>query len=299
MSKLASGADATQETDDESVRFDITRRRTCSTSVRSTDSVEPRAGWCQVRETAAQHRPGQFSAGSLRRGSLGAWRARLSGSRPPESARWSMTFPRREGMEAAGDPPTSVTGFEAWHVGDEVLGWSTEGSGQRTLRRRPRTTRRGRPTQAGLGGSAGSCISEPIGCLGQYRGGSFPDTGETASGVGAAWRGRSRRGPVARHAAPTVIGPWPRGPNNLGGEPRVFPRNYGDARRPNRAATGGRVERSSTRSAPTLRSNLDTKWPSPRKSINTVVDFQAGRGRVGDRRRTTTRRPRDGLTTPR
>jgi len=224
----------------------------------------------KIRATAAN--PGDIYVREGLAEEAWALRARLSGQ-ASDAPRWSMTFPAGQGMELAGEITTVGAGVEAWHVGDEVLGWSDERVSHAELAAVPADHLVAKPTQMAWE-VAGSMYIAPMAALASIEAVS-PAPGETVVVSGAAGAVGAVAVQLARHSGATVIGlasesnhPWLRAHG-------VSPVTYGDGQATRiRAATGGRVDAFiDTFGADYV--NLAHELVVPTKRINTVVDFQA------------------------
>lgn len=224
----------------------------------------------KIRATAAN--PGDIYVREGLAEEAWALRARLSGQ-ASDAPRWSMTFPAGQGMELAGEITTVGAGVGAWHVGDEVLGWSDERVSHAELAAVPADHLVAKPTQMAWE-VAGSMYIAPMAALASIEAVS-PAPGETVVVSGAAGAVGAVAVQLARHSGATVIGlasesnhPWLRAHG-------ATPVTYGDGQAARiRATTGGRVDAFiDTFGADYV--NLAHELAVPTKRINTVVDFQA------------------------
>ncbi|HEY4021318.1 MAG TPA: NADP-dependent oxidoreductase [Pseudonocardiaceae bacterium] len=240
--------------------------------VREVDDPAATPGRVVVKIRAAGANPGDIYVREGLAEEAWALRARLSG-RASDAPQRAMTFPAGQGTDLAGEIVAVGDGVERWHVGDEVLGWSSERISHAELAAVPAGHLVAKPANMSWE-VAGSMYVAPMAALASIEAVS-PIPGETVVVSGAAGAVGVVAVQLARHGGAAVIGltrqtnhAWMRGHG-------VTPVTYGDGQAARiRSAAGERVDAFiDTYGAGYV--DLAHELDVPAKRINTVVDFHA------------------------
>lgn len=240
--------------------------------VRYTDDPVAAPGRVVVKVRAAAANPGDIYVREGLAEEAWALRARLSG-KDSDAPKWSMSFPAGQGQDLAGEVVSVGDEVDAWHVGDDVLGWSEERVAQAELVAVPAGHLVGKPTEMSWE-VAGSMFVAPMAGLAGVEA-VAPQEGQTVVVSGAAGAVGVVAAQLARRNGANVVG--------LASEPNhawlrahgITPVTYGDGQADRiRAAAGGRID-----------AFIDTfgegyvelahELGVPPDRINTAVDFQA------------------------